>query len=127
MTGQLSIYDLFYPDRIDPLRECARHASPQWMQSRGDLIRLANEDPDIERWTRHVRHEYCPYGLNGHYSMSTKPNALTSWDMRTEDITITYNDPEGVSHTIIRSWQDFAREVMGLIRSGEYREEEDNE
>lgn len=124
MTGQLSIYDLFYPDRIDPLRECARRASPQWVQSRGDLIRLANEDLDIERWTRHVRHEYCPYGLNGHYSMSDRPNALTSWDMRTEDITITYNDPEGVSHTIIRSWQDFAREVMDLIRSGEYSKEE---
>ena len=45
MTGQLSIYDLFYPDRIDPLRECARHASPQWMQSRGDLIRLQEGDP----------------------------------------------------------------------------------
>ena len=124
MTGQLSIYDLFYPDRIDPLRECARRASPQWVQSRGDLIRLANEDLDIERWTRHVRHEYCPYGLIGHYSMSDRPNALTSWDMRTEDITITYNDPEGVSHTIIRSWQDFAREVMDLIRSGEYSKEE---
>lgn len=124
MTGQMSIYDLLYPDRINPLRECARLASPQWVQSRGDLIRLAKEDPDIERWTRHVRHEYCPYGLNGHYNMCNKPNALTSWDMRTEDITITYNDPDGNNHEIIRSWQDFAREVMDLIWSGEYREEE---
>lgn len=124
MDGQMSIYDLLYPDRINPLRECAKRASPQWVQSRGDLIRLAKEDSDVERWTRHVRHEYCPYGLNGHYDANTKPNTLTKWDMRTEDITIAYNDPEGNRREIIRSWQDFAREIMDLIWSGEYREEE---
>ena len=121
---QMTIFDLLYPEQIDPLRECARLASPQWVQSRGDLIRLAKEDPDIERWTRHVRHEYCPYGLNGHYGASDKPNTLTKWDMRTDDIIIAYNDPEGNKHEITRSWQDFAREVMDLIWSGEYREEE---
>ena len=124
MTGQMSIYDLLYPDRINPLRECAKRASPQWVQSRGNLIRLAKEAPDIERWTRHVRHEYCPYGLNGHYDGNDKPNTLTKWDMRTDDIIIAYNDPEGNKREIIRSWQDFARELMDLIWSGEYREEE---
>lgn len=124
MTGQMSIYDLLCPDRINPLRECAKMASPQWVQSRGDLIRLANEDPDIERWAKAVRHEYCPYGLNGHYNMSKKPNTLTAYDMRSDDITITYNDSEGNKHEITRSWQDFAREITDLIWSGEYREEE---
>lgn len=36
---------------------------------------------------------------------------------------VAYNDQEGNNHEIIRSWQDFAREVMDLIWSGEYRKE----
>lgn len=121
---QMTIFDLLYPEQIDPLHECAKHAGPHWKQSREDLIKLAGEDPDIERWTKAVRKNYCPYGASGYYGMADKPNALTGYDMRTEQIKITYNDLDGKKCEIIRSWQDFAREVMDLIWSGEYREEE---
>lgn len=124
MKGQLSIFDMLYPDAINPLREVAKRASPMWTTSRKELIDLAGTEPDIKVWTEAVRHEYCPYGLAGHYSHSGERNKLTGYEMRTNEITVEYVDCEGHECKIIRSWQDFAREVMDLIWRGEYKEKD---
>lgn len=124
MKGQLSIFDMLYPDAINPLQEVARHASPMWTTSRKELIDLAGTEPDIKVWTEAVRHEYCPYGLAGHYSHSGERNKLTGYEMRTNEITVEYVDCEGHECKIIRSWKDFAREIMDLIWRGEYKEKD---
>ena len=124
MKGQLSIFDMLYPDAINPLQEVAKRANPMWTTSRKKLIDLAETDPDIDIWTKAVRREYCPYGLAGHYSPSRERNKLIGFEMRTNDITVEYVDSEGHDCKIIRSWQDFAREVMDLIWRGEYKEKD---
>lgn len=119
---QMTIFDMLYPGQINPLYEVAKRAGPMWTTSRKTLIDLAETDPDIDVWTKAVRHEYCPYGAAGHYSKSGERNEIGAYEMRTNDITIEYVDLEGHECKIIRSWQDFAREIMDMIWSGEYKE-----
>ena len=124
MKGQLSIFDMMYPGDINPLLEVAKRATPYWTTSRKELIDLAGTEPGIKVWTEAVRHEYCPYGLAGHYNYSGERNKLIGFEMRTNDITVEYVDREGHECKMIRSWQDFAREIMDLIWRGEYKEKD---
>ena len=58
MTGQMSIYDFLYPERINPIREVARESGPMWTHSRKKLIDFANTDPDIKTFAKAVKYHY---------------------------------------------------------------------
>lgn len=120
MTGQMSIFDILYPDRINPIREMAEHSGPMWTHSRKKLIALAHTDPDIKTFAKAVKHHYCPYGFGGHYGGNGKPNTMKSWEMRNNNIQTVYYDSEGKEQERIYSWEDFAREIWDLIMSGKY-------
>ena len=120
MTGQMSIFDFLCPGKIDPIKEVAKMAGPHWTDSKEKLIKLLNKDPGIDRWSRAVRHEFCPYGGAGHYSHIDKPNTLQSYDMRTASIKVEYTDSAGERIEQIYSWNDFAREIADMIWRGEW-------
>lgn len=123
MTGQLSIFDWLYPERINPLRELAKKAGPYWTDSKKRLIDLANTDPDIGTLTAAVRHEYCPHGAAGCYGLGKEENSLQSYDMRTGWIHVRWKDESGKGQMQMFKWEDFAREIADLIWSGEYKAE----
>ena len=120
MSGQMSIFDILYPERINPISEVAKHSGPMWVTSRQALIELCNTDPDIKTFAQAVRHHYCPYGAVGHWGGDGKPNTMRGCDMRTDSIKTEYYDAEGKYQERMYSWEDFAREIMDLIWSGEY-------
>ena len=120
MTGQMTIYDLLYPERINPIREVAKRSRPYWTTSRLELIDLCNTDPDIKTFAAAVKHEYSPYGFAGHFGGSGEPNTIEGWDMLTNIVKIYFYDAEGKRTERAYSWEDFAREIADLIWSGEY-------
>ena len=120
MDGQMSIFDFF--EHFNPLREVAKIASPYWTSSCQTLMNLCNTDPDISIWTKTVKHEYCPYGLSGHYCDLNKPNTLKRYDMMTNLITVEYYDSRGDKQERAFSWADFAREIADMIWRGEWGE-----
>ena len=127
MNEQMSIFDMLYPDPIDPLRELIRSTEPYWVYSRKRLIEIYRENPDtmdLRRLAQACRQQYCTYGERGHYKDDKEPNALQSWDMKKDTINISYNDSQGKKHERIYSWEDFARELVDMIWTGEYTEGE---
>lgn len=120
MNEQMTIFDVLYPERINPVREVAKQASPYWETSKQKLINLCNSDPDIKPFAKAVRNEYCPYGCAGHYSRENVPNRMQNYDMRSDLIWIEYTDERGEWHKNAYSWEDFAREIADMIWSGEY-------
>ena len=124
MNEQINIYDLLYPDRINPIREVARQAGPYWTTSERKLIDLCDTDPDIRTFTKAVKNEYCPNEFAGHYGGDHSPNTLQGYEMRRDTITAWFYDPDGKRQERKYSWEDFAREIADLIWSGEYKEEQ---
>lgn len=120
MTGQMTIFDFLYPERINPIREVAKHSRPMWTHSEGKLIAFANTDPDIKTFAKAVKHHYYPYGFRGFYGGDGKPNTMKSWEMRNTNIKTVHYDSEGKEQERIYSWKDFAREIWDLIMSGEF-------
>ena len=123
MSGQMTIFDLLYPERINPIREVARRTSPYWTTSRNKLIDQLNKDPDINTWSKAVKDEYCPYGYAGGYGYGGDPNTLEGWTMRTNHIVTEYYDEEGKRQERAYSWADFAREIADMIWCNEYKRE----
>lgn len=124
MNGaQITIFDLIYPDKINPIREVAKQASPYWTTSKKKIIDLCDDDPDIKAFAKAVRHEYCPYGCAGHYSRNNVPNRMQNYDMRADLINVCYTDEQGNYQKRSYSWEDFAREIADLIWSGQYEED----
>ena len=126
MIQQLNLFDQI-EKRFDPLRETATRARPYWTTSAKTLVDLCSEDPDIERWTKAVKNEYCPYGFAGHLGADNGPGTLIGWELRTKNVMITFLDKYGTTQTMTATWQDFAREIADLIWSGEFKEEEGKE
>lgn len=125
MDEQMTIFDVLYPDKINPLRELIRSIEPYWVYSKRRLIEMYNEDPDLRDargFAKAARQQYCTYGVRGHYQFDKEPNTLQSWDMKKDTINISYNDSQGQKHERIYSWEDFARELADMIRTGEYKE-----
>ncbi|MBQ1779403.1 MAG: hypothetical protein IIZ93_14715 [Acidaminococcaceae bacterium] len=121
MTGtQMTIFDLLYPDKINPIREVAKMESPYWTTSRSKLIDICNQDPDIKEFAKAVKQEYCPYGLSGHYSRNNRANSIQAYDLKTNLIEAQWNDETCALKMGCFSWEDFAREIADLIFSGEY-------
>lgn len=119
---QMTIFDVLYPERIDPVKEVAKMADPYWTTSRQKLIDLCNTDPDIEDFAAAVKHEYSPYGFAGHYGGDDKPNTMIGYTMRTNLIEMEYIDNAGKKIRTVCSWEDFTREVADMIWSGEYHD-----
>lgn len=122
MSAQMSIFDILYPDRIDPIAEVAKMATPMWTRSRDSIIKC-HDKLDLKHFAAAVRHEYCPYGCAGHYGGEHTPNTMIGYDMRTPDISVEYYDEHGDRQRIIISWEDFAREIRHMIETGNYRKE----
>lgn len=120
---QMTLYDLLYPTRINPIVEVAKNAGPYWTTSRQKLIDLCNTDPDIKLFAKAVKEEYCPHGFAGHYGGDHSPNTMQGYEMRIDKITTWFYDPEGERQERIYSWEDFAREIADLIWSGQYEED----
>lgn len=120
MNEQMTIFDVLYPERINPVREVAKKAGPYWTTSKQKLIDLCNADPDIKTFARAVRHEYSPYGFAGYYGGSDEPNTLVKYDLNTSLIKMVYNDGAGRRTEAVCSWEDFARELSFMIWAGEY-------
>lgn len=124
MNGQMSIFDLLYPDRIDPIVEVAKRAVPNWTTSKQKLIELCNEDPDIRDFAKAVKKEYCPHGVYGHYGGDPhNRNSLQGWDMRNDLIRTWFYDTKGKLQEQVYTWEDFAREIADMIWSGQYTDE----
>lgn len=121
MIQQLNLFDQT-EKRFDPLRETATRARPYWTTSAKTLVDLCGEDPDIERWTKAVKNEYCPNGFAGHLGAGNGPGTLIGWELRTKNVMIKYFDKYGTAQTMVATWQDFAREIADLIWSGEFQE-----
>lgn len=117
---QITIYDILYPERIDPVKEVAKMADPYWTASRQKLIDLCNTDPDIEDFAAAVKHEYSPYGFAGHYGGDDKPNTIRGYNLLSGNIRILYFDNAGELMKAACSWKDFARKIADMIRAGEY-------
>lgn len=124
MSGQMNIFELLYPDRINPIAEVAKIAQPYWKDSREKIKRF--QDSDIKILAKVVRHQYCPYGASGHYGCGGDPNTLSGYDMRSDVIYVEWLNEEKERNRRAYSWEDFAREIADLIWSGNY-EEENNE
>ena len=123
MEGQMTIFDLLYPDRIDPIREVAKYSKPMGMRSRQLLIDIYNKGVDVKLFAKAVRHEYCPYGAYGHASPTKEPNTMSGFDMRSSIIRVEYNDEKAQRQERWYSWEDFARAIGDMISRGEYRRE----
>jgi hypothetical protein len=126
MNEQMSIFDMLYPDKINPIRELIRNTEPYWSYSKELLINMYNEDPDLRDlrgFANTAKRQYCTYGARGQFRADEEPNALQSWDMTKDTITIEYNDAGGKKHERVYSWEDFARELADMIRSGEYKDD----
>ena len=123
MNGQLTIFDMIYPNRIDPLHEVIKRARPYWTTSRDDIKKYHDDltlgKIDMKGFATSVKYEYCPYGFAGAYGMNGEPNTLIGYDMITRDIRAEYKDEHGERQTRIYSWEDFARELDYMIRMGE--------
>lgn len=124
MTGQMSIFDVLYPNRIDPLTETAKRAGVYWTHSE-DMIRkyqkaLVTGRISIKEFARAVRHHYCPYGFAGFYGGDDNPNTMRAWEMRPKNIKTIHIDSDGKKQERIYSWEDFAREIDLLIDTGKY-------
>lgn len=122
MNEQMSIFDMLYPEKINPIRELIRTTDPYWAYSKRFLIEKSYER-SIRDFARSARWHYCAYRIRGHYEEDQKPNAIQSWDMREFTIKIVYNDAGNTRHEMIISWEDFARELADMIRSGEYKDD----
>lgn len=126
MPEQMTIFDMLYPDKINPVRELIRTTDPYRIDSRRCLVESCYEGLD-ERSPREfaekARFHYCMYGTRGHYREDKEPNALQSWDMKKDTIEISYNDSQGQKHERVYSWEDFARELADMIRNGEYKDD----
>lgn len=126
MSEQMNIFDMLYPDKINPVRELIRSTDPYWSYSKRTLIEKCYDGLD-ERSPREfaesARFHYCMYGMRGHYQEDKEPNTLQSWDMTKKLITIEYNDAGSNKHKRVYSWEDFARELADMIRSGEYKDD----
>ena len=120
---QMTLYDLLYPARINPIVEVAKSAAPYWTTSRQKLIDLCNTDPDIKLFAKAVKEEYCPHGFAGYYGGDHSPNSMQGYEMRIDKITTWFYDSEGERQERIYSWEDFAREIADLIWSGQYEED----
>lgn len=118
MNGQMTIFDLLYPDRINPIAEVAKMARPYWKDSREKIMRY--QDIDIKAFAKVVRHQYCPYGCAGHYGGNHTPNSMQGYDMRSDVIKTWFYDSEGKQQERVYSWEDFAREIADLIRINQY-------
>lgn len=123
MNGQMTVFDWLEPDRIDPIREVAKHGSVYWTDSRKKIIDLCRERPDVKTFARALRREYSPYGCNGHYGGDHAPNTMVGWNMAASLIKTEYIDSMGERQERVYSWEDFARVVDEMIQSGEYKEE----
>lgn len=117
MTGQMSIYDLLYPQRINPIREVAKHSSPYWKDSKRKIIAFLDSDPDIKPLAALIKQEYSPYGFAGHYGGDDSPNSMLGWTLKTNHIETEYYDMDGSRKTRNYSWEDFARKIADLIWS----------
>lgn len=124
MNGQMTIFDILYPKRFNPIEEVAKQSGPYWTTSRRKLIDLCNTDPDIKLFSKAVRHEYCPHGFAGHRGFGNGPNSLYGWDMTAKHIKTYYYDAEEKERERIYSWDDFAREIADLIWCDEYKEDD---
>lgn len=122
MIQQLNLFDQI-EKRFDPLRETATRARLYWTTSAKTLVDLCNEDPDIERWTKAVKNEYCPYEFAGHWGADNGPGTLIGWELRRKNVTIRYLDKYGTTQIMVATWQDFAREIADLIWSGDFQED----
>lgn len=118
MNNQMNIFDLLYPDRINPIAEVAKIARPYWTDSKEKINRF--QDSDIKILAKVVRHQYCPYGAAGHYGMGKGQNTLQGYDMRSDLIYVEWYDESNELHRRAYSWEDFAREIADLIWSGQY-------
>lgn len=126
MPEQMTIFDMLYPEKINPVRELIRTTDPYWAYSKRFLIEKCYEGLDersIRDFARSARWHYCAYGIRGNYREDKEPNALQSWDMRESTIKIAYNDAGNERHEMIISWEDFARELADMIRSGKYKDD----
>ena len=120
MPGQLS---LFHKEpEISAARYVAFNSSPYWTTS-WDAIK-AVQDEDIKTITRVVKNEFCPYGYAGHYGSEGR---YVGYDMKPRRIRVylapaSDDDYSGGEEKV--TWEDFAREVIDLIWSGEKGGEE---
>lgn len=117
MEGQMSIFDFI--EHYSPLREVAEMASPYWTSSRKKLNNMLQNVPDLKTFAAAVRHEYCPYGLNGHYgSPRSNTNCVYAYDMMTNKIKVQYFDERGNDTERWFSWEDFSRVLRDVILRG---------
>ena len=126
MPEQMTIFDMLYPEKINPIRELIRATDPYWTYSKRFLIEKCYEGLDERsprEFARSAQLHYCTYGIRGHYEEDQKPNTIQSWDMKEFTIKIVYNDAANTRHEMIISWEDFARELADMIRSGEYKDD----
>lgn len=122
----MTIFDMLYPDKINPVRELIRTVEPYWVYSKRILIEKCYEGLDERsprEFARSAQLHYCTYGIRGHYEEDQKPNTIQSWDMTKDLITIEYNDAGSNRHKSVYSWEDFARELADMIRNGEYKDD----
>lgn len=124
MNVQMTIFDILYPKRLNPIEEVARQSRPYWTTSRQKLIGLCNTDPDIKVFSKAVRREYCPHGFAGHRGFGNGPNSLYGWDMTPKHIKTYFYDAEEKKCERLYSWNDFAVEISMLIWSDDYMEDD---
>ena len=115
IPGQLSLFRT--ETEISAARYVALNSSPYWTTS-WDAIKAVQDD-DIKAITRVVKHEFCPYGISGHYGSEGR---YVGYDMKKGGIKVYIapaNDDEFSDGEEKVTWEDFAREVIDLIWSGE--------
>ena len=120
MTGQIDIFQILYPERISPIRQAAKRATPYWTTSAEKIARAVNEDLDIKTLANIVKHEYCPYGYASAYGIGEGPNTIFEYKLKTNLIEVGWRDATGNERINMYSWEDFAREIGDLVLSGEY-------
>lgn len=121
IAGQMSIFDMMFPEKVNPLLEVAKRASPYWSTSRQKIIDAVKHDNDINTLMRIVRNEYCPYEAAGGYGRSrNRRNELEGWDFSRGKVKTYHYDHNGKYTELRWSWADFTREIVDLIYSGEY-------
>ena len=120
MIGQMDIFDFLYPEKVKPLTETAKIATPYSTKSRGKIIAAAKKDINV--FSLVVKDEYCPYeGAGGYGYSKNNRNELDGWDFRRGKIITFHFDEKGKRQELWWSWSDFAEEILKLIANGEYR------
>lgn len=112
---QMTIFD-FLPRPDDPIRNAIKQMHPYWTSSRQTIIDAYREG---KRFVETVKHEYCPYGLAGHYGGNHGKKGvftLIGWDLTTTKIIFKF-DPYRVE---TMTWREFADYIADLIRTGEF-------